>query len=233
MNALSTLAAVAVLALASQAFGVEGNGTIKQESRTVGEFRAVTVAGGILAMATLGEKGSLKIEADENLLALVETQVKDGVLVIRTRESVRPSKPIKATIVATKLESAEASGGSRLSTMASAGRQFAARASGGADVVVEGIAVDEAVADASGGATVKLAGKAKKLTAHSSGGAKVQAYELPVEAAQAESSGGARVELAASNEVGGHASGGASIHVKGEPAKSQVKTSGGGRVVKE
>ena len=215
MHAPSTLAAAAVLALASQAFGVEGNGAIKEETRTVGEFRGVAVAGGIMAMATLGEKSSVKLEADENLLALIETQVKDGILVIRTKESVRPSKPIKATIVATKLEVADASGGSRLTTMASAGKKFDARASGGAEVLVEGLAVDEVLADASGGATVKLAGKAKKLEAHSSGGAKVQAFELPLEVAQAD------------------ASGGASIHVKGAPAKSQVKTSSGGRVVKE
>ena len=37
-------AAAAVLALASQAFGVEGNGAIKEETRTVGEFRGGAVA---------------------------------------------------------------------------------------------------------------------------------------------------------------------------------------------
>jgi hypothetical protein len=229
MLALSTVAALALTV-----FGVEGNGNVKEESRTVaGEFHGIAVSGGIMAIATLGEKASVKIEADENLLSLVETQVKDGVLVIRPKESVRPSKPIKATIVAPKIDSAAASGGSRVTTMASPGQRFAAHASGGADVIAEGLAVDEAVAEASGGATAKLMGKAKKLVAQSSGGAKVQAFDLPVEVAQADSSGGARVELAASREVSGHASGGASIHLKGEPGKSLVKTSGGGRLVKE
>jgi len=227
MHTLSLLAAATFTLL-----GVEGNGNVKEESRTVGEFHAVSLSSGIMAIATLGEKGSLKIEADENLLALVETAVQDGILVIRTKESVRPSKPIKATIVATKIDSVQATGGSRLSTMASAVPRFLANASGGSNVTVEGLAADDVAAESAGGAALKLAGRAKKLSAVCSGGAKIQAYELPLESAQADASGGARIEIAVTNEVAGHASGGASIHLKGAPAKVAVKTSGGARVVR-
>jgi hypothetical protein len=213
-------------------FGVSGSGTVKQEAREVGEFHALSVSAGIQASVELGEKASLKLEADENLLPLVESRIKDGVLVLRAKESLSPSKPIKATIVATKIDAVEASGGARVQSPASAGRRFAAEASGGATVDVCALACDDVAVEGSGGAVVKLVGKAKKLSAEGSGGARLELYDVPVETAAVDVSGGARVELAVAGQLTGTASGGASIHLKGQPRRS-VTTSGGARVVAE
>src|SRR5438309_7248225 len=51
---------------------VHGNGTIKSEERTVGSFKRVEVSGAAKVMVTQGDKPSVKIECDENLLPYIE-----------------------------------------------------------------------------------------------------------------------------------------------------------------
>jgi hypothetical protein len=226
------LSSFTVALLAFSLFGVDGNGKIKEEAREIQDFHAISVGAGIQAKVSLGEKPSVRVEADENLLPLIRTEIKDGTLVVDVKESISPSKPVKLTVVDTKISAASVSGGARIETPASPGA-FAASASGGAHLAVEGLSSDEVAVEASGGADVKLTGKGKRLAASSSGGAKVEASDLAVESAVVSVSGGARIFAAVSGDVTGKASGGATLHLKGKPNKSVVSTSGGAHVVTE
>ena len=59
-----------------------GDGKLKQETRGVGAFQAVSVGSGMSAKASLGEKPSVGAEADENLLPLIRVVVKNDQLAI-------------------------------------------------------------------------------------------------------------------------------------------------------
>lgn len=217
------------LALAA-AFGVDGNGKVKEEAREVAEFHAIAVGAGVQATVTLGAKASVKVEADENLLPLVRTRVEGGTLVVDAKENLNPTKPVKLTVVATKIDSAEASGGAKVTTPASPGTKFSAKASGGARLEVSGIASDECAIDTSGGAHATFAGKAKKVLVGASGGSHLDASALPAESARIDASGAAHVDLDVSGEATGSASGAARVKFKGKPQKRQIETSGAARV---
>src|SRR5512142_1150936 len=61
---------------------VTGSNVVIQENREVSEFNAVSLNGAGELTITQGEKESLVIEAENNLLPLIKSQVRNGVLVI-------------------------------------------------------------------------------------------------------------------------------------------------------
>jgi hypothetical protein len=67
---------------------VEGNGKLKRQAREVGHFSGVAMALAGKVEVRRGERDGVAIEADDNLLALIETAVDDGTLQIRTRHAV-------------------------------------------------------------------------------------------------------------------------------------------------
>jgi len=67
---------------------VDGNGNVKRQAREAGHFTAVAMALSGKVEVRRGERDSVAIEADDNLLPLIETVVEDGTLQIRTRHAV-------------------------------------------------------------------------------------------------------------------------------------------------
>jgi len=89
----STLAAGAI-ALQPAVFArerdqqVDGNGNVKRQTRDVGHFSGVAMALAGRVEVRRGERDGVVVEADDNLLGLIETAVEDGTLQIRTRHAV-------------------------------------------------------------------------------------------------------------------------------------------------
>ena len=90
--ALSTLAAAALAGAAvpslaaSWSFGgerVEGNGSIKRQARQVANFTGLALEVPGKLELRMGERESVSIETDDNVLPLIETVVENGTLKIR------------------------------------------------------------------------------------------------------------------------------------------------------
>lgn len=78
---------------------VNGSGEIKEELRQVSNFRKVLVIGSGSLRITQGEKGSLGIKCDNNILEHIQTVVKNGTLEIRPKDvSLNPSRTIEYTL---------------------------------------------------------------------------------------------------------------------------------------
>jgi hypothetical protein len=89
----ATLAAGAVLPRANaidwdHVQQVEGNGNIRRQAREVGHFSGVAMALAGTVEIRHGGRDAVTIEADDNLLPLIETVIEDGALQIRTRRPV-------------------------------------------------------------------------------------------------------------------------------------------------
>lgn len=84
---------------------IEGNGNIKRQVRDVGHFSGVAMALAGKVDVRRGESEGVTIEADENLLPLIETVVEDGTLKIRNkRGSNLRTKNLKVTVQARELD---------------------------------------------------------------------------------------------------------------------------------
>ena len=85
-----SMAAAGGFALGSRESAISGSGTVRTESRTVPAFTAIVIEG--FGNVTLSQGGaqSLSVETDDNLLPLVKTEVRAGVLSLGFKQGVKP-----------------------------------------------------------------------------------------------------------------------------------------------
>jgi hypothetical protein len=212
--------------------GVSGNGKVKEETRQVGDFTGVQVSQTIEATVTLGSPTSVKIEGEENLLPLIKTEVKNGVLTTSVDGlGIKPTKRIRLTIVTPKLTSVGTSGGSHLTADATTpGSKFEADASGGSHITVKGVQADQLEVDASGASHITLKGSARKTSVDASGAAMINVRDIEADSIDVDVSGAAQVQASAKSEAKVDASGGALVRIKGDPRKKDVSHSGGASI---
>jgi Putative auto-transporter adhesin, head GIN domain len=234
----------------------KGSGTIKEETRQVGNFSGVSVSTGLRATVTIGPKTSVVVRGDDNLLPMIKVEVVNGRLTAEINSvsgGIHPTEPIRLTIVTPNLTSAEASSGASLTADATPSPKFVASsssggkvsvkgidskelrasASGGGTITATGVKADSAEIEGSGGSTISLSGKVKRLQTSLSGGAGLKAQDVPAEALKVQASGGSRVYAQVSSELSAKLSGGATVYLKGKPSKRDVDTSGGSKIYYE
>ena len=78
---------------------VAGSGVASSQERSVTEFTAIEIAGSADVFVTVGKAQHVLVEADDNILPLIETSVQAGRLVISTKPftSISPRLPINVS----------------------------------------------------------------------------------------------------------------------------------------
>ena len=112
MAALIILAVVAASGCTWQ--GTTGSGNIVNQSQNVSGFNQVSVDGSGTLIITQGDKESLTVEAEDNLMQYIKTNVSSNVLNIRINNPVVPTKPIKYYLTVKDLNSITYAGGGKI-----------------------------------------------------------------------------------------------------------------------
>ncbi|MFP2960657.1 head GIN domain-containing protein [Myxococcus sp. 1LA] len=203
--------------------------------REVPDFNEVAVSHGIRAEVKVGPK-SVRLEGPAELVSRIKLEVEDdGTLHTRvdkkTFSGFRGGN-VRLYVSSPRVEGISASGGSHVEAEATRADDFDVEASGGAIVTVRGVDARKVEAEASGGSQVTLAGRATEFDVEASGGSAVRALDVKgVKTLDAEASGGSRVEVDASERATGEASGGSILQLVSRPGQSDVRTSGGSRLI--
>jgi hypothetical protein len=207
--------------------GVQGSGVIKEATREVTAFSGIDVGSALKATVSIGPKASLTLKGDDNILPLVTTEVRDGVLVARIKSTtgVRTREPISLTITVPRLESVKAVDASQVRATIVQIQTFRIAAADASSVEVRGIDSDSLDLKASDASTVTVVGRAKGMTLTVSDASAIKAADLPVESVSAKVSDASSVEVRASGSIAGKASDASSIRVLGDPTTRSVKTS--------
>jgi hypothetical protein len=96
-----------------------GNGNVVKEERKVTDFKAVTVSSGINLLISQGSTEKVVVEAEEDLMPHIKTEVSGEVLRIGIKGNLgifHSFKRINVYVTAKELKALEASSGSRLKT---------------------------------------------------------------------------------------------------------------------
>src|SRR5262249_15545219 len=160
----------------------------------------------VTVTVTKGVQPALKISGDDNLVSLVESELREGTLILRIKDnsSIRPKLPLLAEVVTGEIDRVDASGASKVTVKGgSKVDRFTAEASGAARVSVEGVETPEALASASGASRVVLSGAAQRLKADATGASHVEAEALKTDDAEVSISGASGIAVRASKTVGG------------------------------
>lgn len=193
--------------------GTSGSGKMKVEKRTVPAFSAVNLSGAYEVEIVAQKEQSLEIEGDDNLLALVKTEVNNGVLDIFNERSFSTKHAIRLRISVPQLDG--------LST------------SGASDIVASGIKTDAFEIGTSGAGSLKVTGETKKLLIEMSGAGEVDTKDLRAENVSVMSSGAANAEVYASEELRVSASGAGNVDYYGDPKNVSEDVSGAASISKK
>jgi len=210
--------ALAVVSLSSTA------ALARAEERNVPDFNAVNVASGIRATVEIGPRRPVRVEAEDDVLDLVETRVEDGALHIGFKPHSRwkGESRVTVTIQTPDLRAIGASGGAIVRATFTRADESAIEASGGSDTARLSV-------HGSGGAQLDVQGRADSLDLQISGGTRLHGRDLSVKDVDLQASGGSEGDLRANGRIRGSLSGGSDLHVRGG-AKAKVATSGGSSV---
>lgn len=91
---------------------VKGNGNVISQSRVLNPFSSIRIVDNFQIMLEKSQREELLIEADENLIGLINTNVSNNELVIQTQENLKGSEPIKITIFYQQIDKIDVTGAS-------------------------------------------------------------------------------------------------------------------------
>ena len=213
--------------------GENGNGKVVTEERAVtSDFTEVRGSAGLDVYLTKGSENKIVVEADENLLQYIETDIENGKLHVTTSENIGHSKAKKVYITFKELNTVEASSGADVTgNSVIKSQNLTLKSSSGADLEVEVFAQD-LIAKSSSGADLKVSGKATSLNADASSGSELDAKELLVINCNAEASSGAEVTVNVQDKLETHVSSGGDINYYGNPVSVNSNKSHSGSVHK-
>ncbi len=132
---------------------IAGSGNVVQEERRVDPFSKIEFRGAGTLAIRQGEKQSVSIKTDDNLLTIIDTVVTDGKLTIKPNNDLS-NFTLSVEVVVTNIDELKISG---VGTMN-----------------LEAIEADDLTVTISGAATIVGNGKVKNLTVKSSGALQIQ-----------------------------------------------------------
>lgn len=186
--------------------GTSGSGNVANEKRELTDFQGINVGGVFQVEVTAQKDFSVEIEADDNILPLIKTEVKNGVLELSAEKRISTKNPIIVRISAPNIENLEVSGASKVSL---------------ANLNNENLQIE-----ANGASKVTAQGKTANIILDVSGASKIDAENLQSENASVDASGASTVRVHATNELKTDACGASSIIYSGSPKNITKKNSG-------
>jgi hypothetical protein len=188
----------------------KGSGRMASEVRELSDFHGVDVGSTFEVEITAQKDYAVEIEADDNLLPLIRTEVRRGILCIKSERKLSSENPIRIRISAPDIDSLDVSGAAKISLTG---------------VKNEGVTVD-----ASGASKLSLSGETAKLIIDISGATRVDAEALKAVNANVESSGASHADVSVTGTLRTDASGASRITYAGTPTELVTKKSGASSV---
>ena len=184
----------------------KGSGHMATEVRELRDFSSVDVSSVFQVEITAQSEFHVEVEADDNLLQYIETEVRNGELHISLDKGVKTSNPLRVRIGAPNIERLEASGATK--------------------VFISNLKNSKMEVDTSGASKIELSGETSQLIVDVSGASHINAAELKAVDAVVDASGASRVNVNVSGELNSEASGASNINYSGDPTNVIKRTSG-------
>lgn len=211
--------------------GIKGNGEVVSEDRTISSnFNEIKVQQGIQVYITQGNSTELKVEADENIIDILRTEVKNNKLNIYFDKNVYKASSRKVYLTTSDISKIETSSGASVKTENTIETTILELDSSSGSAIKMYVNADEISSSSSSGATINIYGKSKEFSAMASSGSSIDADKLETINATAKVSSGANIDLNVSGKLIAKASSGGDIDYEGNPTEVNKDTSSGGSV---
>ena len=211
--------------------GIRGNGNIVSEDRNINsDFDAIKVQQGINLFLTQGNSIELNVEADENIMDLLITEVKNNELKIYFEKNVYRAKARNVYLTTNTISKIRTSSGASVKSENTLQvNTLDLDSSSGSSIKVY-VSADKVISSTSSGADIDIYGKTNTFSASASSGSSIDADKLETVDAYAKASSGANIDVNVSGKLTAKASSGGDIDYEGDPINVNKDTSSGGSV---
>ena len=199
--------------------GDPGSGVMKTETRKVNDFHVIEVDYPAQITVTQGNAVSVKVEAEDNVLPGLMTQVKNGTLSIFYKSEdgkhVNPTKAVKITIVVKELDNVEFSSAGELTIDGLKTDELDFSLNGAGKVTISDITTKSLKLDLSGAGSLEATGTADNLDLNISGFGSFEGGDLHTQTASINISGAGSATTWVDDELDATVSGAGSINYYG------------------
>lgn len=210
---------------------VSGSGRVANETRNIGPFSRLEVAGSMDVYITKGAGGTAHLEAEDNILQFIEL-IEDGdKLRIRFRNNVNISthKDVKITLATEQLTDVEVAGSGDIKINSHFGSDSPVSLSiAGSGDLEGGFSAPEIKVSIAGAGDVDLKGETRDLHVDIAGSGNCNASDVLSETANVNIAGSGNVKLHASRTLKAAIMGSGDVYYKGEPDMTVNKMGSGG-----
>ena len=212
--------------------GERGSGNVISQTREVSGFDAVSVEYPAQVFIKQGNAESVKIEAEDNLLPNLKTQVRNGKLEIFYRREggkhVNPTKMVKITIVVKDLKDVEFTSAGELTIEKLKTDNLDVSLSGAGNLDLDAIQVKGLQVSLSGAGSLNASGTADDLDLSISGFGDFKGADLHSQDARVSISGAGSATVWADNDLSAEISGAGSISYYGSASVTKQISGVGG-----
>lgn len=182
--------------------GVKGSGKREVQKRDIASFTAISTEGAFNVEVKCQQGLALEVEADDNILPLVSTEVRGGVLYLKSSSNYSVHDPVIIRISVPDIEGLSVTG------------------AGSIDIT--GIKNEKFEIDSSGAPSIKASGVTKVVDIDTSGAAKIDTHNLHASRAIVDSKGVSKVDLDVRDQLDVKISGPSYVTYEGNPSVNQT-----------
>ena len=190
--------------------GIAGSGNRKTEKREVTSFNAIDSGGAYNINVTCQKAATFEIEADDNILPLIKTEVRGGTLFIESDQEYHSSKLPTLRITLPDLA--------------------AIKNRGAGQIQIADVKNDQIGLQSDGAATIDASGTTKFVEIGATGAGKIDTGSLHAEKVKVSVSGAANIDVYATEQLDVDISGVGKVSYAGNPKTVMKSISGVGTV---
>lgn len=214
--------------------GTPGSGTMKTETRSVKDFTVIAIEYPAEVIVQQGASESVKVEAEDNLLPQLGTEVRDGTLYLENKQRewskrVDPSETVTITITVKDLHEIDFSSAGALHVNGLKTDELTLVLSGAGEVTLKGLDVQKFDTVLSGAGDITADGTAGDINLRISGFGSFDGKDLEALTAEVHITGAGDATVRVKDELTATISGAGSINYYGSPRVDQ-NISGAGSV---
>jgi hypothetical protein len=211
---------------------VKGSGRLVDQTRQVAAFTRLLVDGPFDVQALQGGTVSVRVRADDNLQALILTQVEGDTLVIKAQPgtSFSARQALLVTLGFSTLQSAELRGSGDLGIPGLKADRFELRLTGSGDVRMSHLELGQLDARLAGSGDITAQGRSHDTVVELAGSGDVRASDLLSLRTRVSVAGSGDAQVHASESLTARVAGSGSIRYAGRPAKLNKQVTGSGEI---
>jgi hypothetical protein len=190
---------------------VQGSGRVIRQNRAVAPFQRIEMMGAEVVDVRLGARPSVIIEADDNVLPLLTSEVRNGTLKLGSRGSYRIRGPVRVWVTMPNLES------------------FVSSGSG--DVRIHGVNNARLKLTINGSGSMQATGRTGALDLNVNGSGRAQLAGLAARDASVGLHGSGDATVRASGQLDARVIGSGNLRYVGRPASLRPVRVGSGRII--